>query len=101
MLIFSQSATCPFFILKLYVFLAALCLYCRFQAFSTAEGGFSCRSPSFRSCAQGSVAPWHVGSSWTRDGTGVPCIAGQTLSPGTPQGSLALSFIFLMWSFQS
>ena len=31
----------------------------------------------------GLVALWHVGSSWTRDGTHVPCIGRQILNPWT------------------
>ena len=29
---------------------------------------------------KGLVAPWHVGSSWTRDETHVPCTGGQMLN---------------------
>ena len=32
--------------------------------------------------AHGLVAPWHVGSFWTRVHTGVPCIARRFLTTG-------------------
>ena len=50
------------------------------------------RAQAQKSWCMGPVAPWHIGSSWARDQTHVPCIARwflSTLSPGKPQ---ALSF---------
>jgi len=41
----------------------------------------------------GLVVPQHVGSSWTSDGTCVPCIAGEFLTTGEPGKSLRRSFI--------
>ena len=41
----------------------------------------------------GWVAPWHVGSSWTRDCTRVSCTGRQTSSPLSHQGSLRILFL--------
>ena len=60
---------------------------CRVQASHC--GGFSCCRPwALGLWAQwlwhtGSVAPWHVGSSWTRDRTYVPCIGNWLLNHWT------------------
>ena len=35
---------------------------------------------------------WHVGSSWTRDLTGVPCVSRQTLNHWTTREVLSSSF---------
>ena len=83
---------------------AGLCLCCCTWAFSSCiergcsslpcadfyRGGFSCcgaqalRRVDFSSCGtRGLVASWHVESSQTRDGTGVPCIGRQILKHWT------------------
>ena len=41
----------------------------------------------------GPATPWHVGSSHTRDGTGVPCIARQTFNPWTTREAPSLGFL--------
>ena len=57
--------------------------------------------PGVRAQAQqlwhtGLVALWQVGSSWTRDQTGVPCIARQILNHWTTREALRFSFILLL-----
>ena len=42
----------------------------------------------------GLVAPWQVGSSWTRDRTLVPCIGKQILNHWTTREALYLTFFF-------
>ena len=75
-----------FFLIFIYLFyfLAVVGLRCCSQAFSscgvTVSGGCSllwCVGFSLRGLLlwhTGLVAPWHMGSSWNRDQTSVPCI---------------------------
>ena len=75
-------------------FLAALDLSCSARA--SLCGGFSCGAQAqlWWWCT-GLVAPWHLGSSWTRNPTGVPHVGRRILNPWTtrevPQDS------FLNW----
>ena len=70
----------------IYGFLAALGLCCCMWAFSgCGEWGYSLVAvvllfQSTGSRLQGLVAPWHVRSSWTRNGTCVPYIGRQILN---------------------
>ena len=88
----------PFFFEDLFYFLAVLSLRCCTRVFSSCgEWGYSLivvRGLLIEVASlavghglqvhglsnSGLVAPLHVGSSWTRDRTGVPCIARQVLN---------------------
>ena len=56
-------------------------------------GGFSCCGARAQGSGlqwlwqRGLVAPWHVGSSWTRDQTCVSCIGRQILKQESPKSS--------------
>ena len=45
----------------------------------------------------GLVAPWHVGSSWTRDKTHVPCIGGRILNHCHKGSAISLVSTFLCY----
>ena len=45
----------------------------------------------------GSVALWHVGSSWTRDGTSFPCIAKRIPNHWTTMEAQLLSLFLVNW----
>ena len=101
------STPCPVFIwlvwgdiyiyIKIYLFLTVLSLCCCFRASSSfsywgllsscgvqasCDGGFSYWGP-WALGHVGLVALWNVESSWTRDGTCVPCIGRQILNHWT------------------
>ena len=108
------------FFLLIYLFLAALGLHCCARAFSSsglliavaslvAEHGLQARRLS--SCGlralecrlsswwcMGLVAPWHVGSSWTRARTCVPCIGRRILNHSTTKEAQGffVCFCFLL-----
>ena len=48
----------------------------------------------------GLVAPWHVKSSRTRDGTWVPCIGRQILNPWTTREALNIFVYLCIWLCQ-
>ena len=45
----------------------------------------------------GPVAPWHVGSSWTRDRTHVPCIGRRILNHWTTREVLTFHFLLIKY----
>ena len=59
--------------------------------FSQILGSRACRLQQL--WCMGLVALWHVGSSWTRDRTHVPCIGGQILNPWTIREALNHAFL--------
>ena len=74
--------------------------YCRAQASGLAAHGLnSCQwAPERRlsSCGTQLVALWHVGSSWTRNQTIVPCFARQILNHWTTRETPLFFFFFLI-----
>ena len=106
----------------MYLFLAALGFRCCTQAFSSCNccgartshcHGFSCCEAwalgtqaqqlqltgsgvqAQQLCRPGPAAPWHVGSSWTRDQIHVPHIGKWTPNNGTTKE--VLGKIFILW----
>ena len=89
-------------------------LHCSCRAQASHCGGFSCcgtqalEHMGFSSCCtqtqwlwlMGLVVPQHVGSSWTRDQTGVPCIARETLNHWTTREFPSLMY-FKIFSTQN
>ena len=59
--------------------------------FSHSLGSRACRLQQL--WCMGLVALWHVGSSWIRDRTRVPCIGGQILNPWTIREALNHAFL--------
>ena len=103
--------------LKFYLFLVVLSLRCLVWAFSTCGkwglfsscstsvshcGGFSCGAQALGhagciSCSSWAlIAPWHMESSWIRDGTHVPC-SESSLNHWTTRKVPKMVNFYVMW----
>ena len=117
----SWSAPCPFFysiffffwqVLKNYFWLHWVFVASRGLSIASVSGSYpsltsmvfraqalghtdlsSCGTWAQRLWRMGFVALQHVGSSWIRDGTGVPCIGRQILYHGTTREALEIFFL--------